>query len=178
MTIHEVKNNPINNGISALMKAAANRNTQEMAVSIVNIIKSLGDFTNGGLQRLWEIMMQNGQEVYKISTLTEINRLTSDLVLNLLIEKNVISREELEARVTKEVKEEFERIQKEAQKEAEKIREELEKDIEEKQKKLEEEQEKIDNLKEENTEEEKRESNVILPSERNNIITFPTKKRE
>jgi DNA anti-recombination protein RmuC len=190
--IHE-PNDPINRGIGALLNAGARGNTQEMSLAIAGIIKGLGEFINGGLQRLWDIMMQNGQEVYRIATLAEINRLSSDMILNLLVEKEIISQEELEKRVEKDVKEEFERIQTQAREKAEKLKEELKRKIEEQTAEVEELEEKHKEEKEEaqeleekvkeklaqiENEIEEKESDVILASERGKVIKFPAKKEE
>lgn len=163
---------PIVIGLAMLMRAAGKGKLGPAAYAISNLIKVL----NSGIERVWGMCLANGQNIVQISTMFEISRLSNQLLARVLVEKELITEEELIKRQKEEVEDVLIKKQEEAQKEAEEAQKEMEEKLAETQEEIKETTKKTEEIIEaaEAVKEEK-ESDVVLASEKSNVVKFPAK---
>ena len=126
------------------------------------------------VQNLEMGFMQLAQSQESIGISLDAARLTIQMLVNLIIEKGLVSKEEMQERYKKDVGEKIREHQKKRQEEIQKQIEEAKAEAEQAQKEI------IDEKPEKETEEVPNGSaEIMLPSEKHGkVITFPTNKKE
>lgn len=165
---------PITVGLAMLMRASTKGKLGPSAYAVSNLIKVLND----GIGRVWGMCINNGQNIVQISTMFEASRLSNQLLARVLVEKELITEEELIKRQKEEVEDVLIKMQEKAQERAEEAQKEIEEKLEETQEKIKETTKKTEEVietAEKAKEEIKEESDVILASEKSNVVKFPTK---
>ena len=165
------QNGPLSPAMAMLLMAAEKRNLSAVAKAASSAFGIL----DSGMQNLFRMLNQLWQDLSKVAINSDVSAMRIRMLSKILIDKGMLTEEELVKYTETEVTEPLKKMQQDAEEEMKKLAEEEAAKTEEPPPAPE--PPPVNMIKEGSTEPEPA-SDVVLASERNNVIQFPSKTEE